>query len=271
MKSTILMALILLACVVQCLCFFHRSRSLGAPGSPAFALHRHQTGSKLSLNASYRSIIVPSMQPQRLLSATSLLLAVNAAVYVMTSADPDLVDTYVKSNQRIGRYGEYYRLLSSVLTHGSYRHLAANSFSLYQLGPQAEQVFGSWTVLYLYLASGILTNLVTYSLGTSARTIGASGATLGLMGALASYFLYNQKALGQRADIALSSIVTNVAVSAFNGIYGNALNEHLGSRRPNTDNNSHMIGMLIGLVLGYCVGPTAPAARTAPAYFDSGW
>ena len=53
--------------------------------------------------------------------------------------------------------------------------MGTNSYSLYNVGPMADKVFGPVRFLAVYLFSGICANVITYALGTSPASLGASG------------------------------------------------------------------------------------------------
>jgi len=51
--------------------------------------------------------------------------------------------------------GEYWRMFSATLLHGSLDHLIGNCAALYILGMAGEHALGAWRVLLLYVASGL--------------------------------------------------------------------------------------------------------------------
>lgn len=55
-----------------------------------------------------------------------------------------------------------------------------------------------------------MANIGTYFLGSSPYSLGASGSTFGVLGALAAYCLVNKKALGQYSESMLTNIFQNV-------------------------------------------------------------
>lgn len=81
---------------------------------------------------------------------------------------------------------EYYRLISHVLVHGDYSHLAFNMISLYYLGGylemELEYTYGNLGLYYystLYLLGGVSATILPYvrnSDNSMYRSLGASGA-----------------------------------------------------------------------------------------------
>ena len=103
---------------------------------------------------------------------TLSLMAMNVLVFIAVRAgssrivnDLVLVPVLVDS--------EPWRLLTSAFTHLQIFHIFANLFMLYQVGPPLEQMLGRIRFVILYLLSA-----------PGSATLGASGAVLGLIGAL---------------------------------------------------------------------------------------
>lgn len=70
-------------------------------------------------------------------SGTYIILLANIVVYLFTYNSPWLMQKYIKNNYRISK-GDWYRLLSALFLHGNLSHIAMNSFSLYNIGPQVQ-------------------------------------------------------------------------------------------------------------------------------------
>lgn len=52
----------------------------------------------------------------------------------------------------------------------------------------------------VYIGSGVLANAATFFLGTAPYSLGASGSTFGLLGAMGGYYYFNKDVLGQRSE-----------------------------------------------------------------------
>ena len=143
--------------------------------------------------------------------------------------------------------GEYWRLVMPNFLHFDLLHLAFNSFVLWQVGPQVEELFGSRRFLFLYLATGIVgfgLSLWWYDLhGRPALSVGSSGAIFGLIGVLISY-------ITQSAGFAAQYRASLIRWAVFILIMGIFL--------P-FDNAAHLGGVLTGLVLGRVVSDRRPA------------
>ncbi len=134
-------------------------------------------------------------------------------------------------------FRQQWRLLSHVLLHGNLLHLGFNMYALWNLGRQVELLYGSGRMLFIYLVAGVAGGFASVSLRPGpVLSVGASGAILGLMGALI-YFAVAQR--GRQVDWrALSTPVVMVL------LYGLIL--------PRIDNYAH-IGGLAGGALGACL------------------
>jgi membrane associated rhomboid family serine protease len=115
---------------------------------------------------------------------TIVLLAINVLVFIAVRAgssrivnDLVLIPVLVDS--------EPWRLLTSAFTHLQIFHIFANLFMLYQVGPPLEQMLGRLRFVILYLLSALGGSVAVWFLAAPvSATLGASGAVLGLVGAL---------------------------------------------------------------------------------------
>ncbi|MBN2454229.1 rhomboid family intramembrane serine protease [Candidatus Woesearchaeota archaeon] len=77
-------------------------------------------------------------------------------------------------------WSEPWRILTSIFAHSNLAHLLSNLFALVLFGLILEGRIGAKRVLWLFLISGILINMFPFY----ERSLGASGAIYGLIGAL---------------------------------------------------------------------------------------
>ncbi len=85
---------------------------------------------------------------------------------------------------------EYWRLASSIFMHYSFSHLVFNSVALLIFGSYAERFWGKWRFILIYLAAGVVANLIALAFAywtniISYCAIGASASILGIMSASA--------------------------------------------------------------------------------------
>lgn len=142
--------------------------------------------------------------------------------------------------------GAYWQLVTSAFTHVDIWHIGFNMLALWVLGPQLEMVIGRARFLALYLLSALAGSTVVFWLAAeNSATLGASGATFGLMGAL---LVVAFKVGGDVRQI-LTWLGINVAITVL-GSQFISWQAHLGGL---------LGGMAIAAVLVY-----APRARRTP-------
>ncbi len=144
--------------------------------------------------------------------------------------------------------GEWWRLLSPVLVHGSILHLAFNMYFLYLVGPLVEQVYGSARFVLLYVLTAATASLASYLIGGPGPSVGASGALFGLCGVLLVTRVLHRPVLGGQQRALMSKIGFLVVV---NLVLGFGLNTFGG----NIDNFAHIGGLAGGLWLGLLIPP----------------
>lgn len=86
--------------------------------------------------------------------------------------------------------GSVWQPVSSMFLHGNIIHIAFNMIALWSLGSPIEHKVGSAKFFVLYFVSGLMGALfvVAFQSDLGNPTIGASGAVVGLLGALAVFF-----------------------------------------------------------------------------------
>jgi membrane associated rhomboid family serine protease len=92
------------------------------------------------------------------------------------------------------RAGEWWRLFTAALLHGSLFHMAINGFMLYQLGRLAENIFGRVGLVVLFVGSALCGTAASAFIGGH-MSVGASGAVMGLVGACIAFGLRHRRAI----------------------------------------------------------------------------
>lgn len=82
---------------------------------------------------------------------------------------------------------EPWRLLTSMFLHGGVIHLAFNLIALAQVGPPIENIWGRFSMLFIFIVTGLVGMLGSASLHAHVFTVGASGGICGLIGAAAGF------------------------------------------------------------------------------------
>lgn len=87
---------------------------------------------------------------------------------------------------------ELWRYLTAIFLHNGFSHLFFNSFALLVFAPPLERLLGWWRYMILYVAGGIIANVLTVAISSrevveiGTASVGASGAIYAIYGA----FLY---------------------------------------------------------------------------------
>jgi rhomboid protease GluP len=139
--------------------------------------------------------------------------------------------------------GEIWRLITPILLHGSFLHIAFNMYALFVIGPGLERMFGIRSFITLYLIGGLWGNTLSFLLSKN-PSLGASTAIFGLIAAEGVYIYKNRLMLGSRARPMLMNILMVVAINLLLGL------------NPGIDNWGHVGGMLGGLFYAWFAGPT---------------
>ena len=244
-------------------------------GSTASKCHECGASLTFSLAAASRSLstLLPTESPATyvILSLNVLLFGLSLVVTMRVSQTFNFLGGI--SPQVLWRLGarqpysilqgEWWRLVMPIFLHGSLLHIAMNTWVLMDLGPQVEEVYGSARYLFLYVATGIFSfvvstvwSLVAY--GGGGTGIGASGALMGLIGLMLAITTrrggaYMQAVRGQLLRWVGYILVFGILVSGI-------------------DNAAHIGGLAAGFLLGRVVADREPAdASERKRAYALGW
>ncbi len=147
----------------------------------------------------------------KLYPVTSLVLIVNTLLFLLMTASGGSMN-----NQVLVRFGamvgmapfdhQYWRLLSAVFLHIGFDHWLFNSFAIFVFAPPLERIMGKWRYLMLYLASGVIGNMIS-SLFFDGISAGASGAIFGVYGAYIYMGLFRKYLLDQQSRKTITIIL----------------------------------------------------------------
>jgi len=152
---------------------------------------------------------------------------------------------------------EWYRLITAMFLHGGLIHIGVNMMSLMQLGPALEELYGSARYLFLYVVTGAFGFLL--SAATGHFSLGASGAILGIVGAMLAI---TSKRGGSFMRDLRSRLIRSVVILFVIGLYP-------GIR---IDNMAHLGGVASGFVLGKILADRQPMdARERQTAYLLGW
>ena len=181
-----------------------------------------------------------------LISVTMILIAATVIVSVtaFTSIDGNALFTQLALDKQAVAAGEYWRLWTVTLLHGSYLHLFFNMYALYLSGRIVERWYGSLTFLVFYLACAAAGSIGSFVVGGDVPSVGASGAIFGLFGVLLT-----AGRLHHPVDRQSRALVSQIGMLIL-------INLVFGLVVPGIDNAAHVGGLLAGLWLGAVIPPT---------------
>jgi rhomboid protease GluP len=133
---------------------------------------------------------------------------------------------------------QWFRVITAMFLHGGLIHIGFNMMSLMQLGPALEELYGSARYLFLYVVTGAFGFLVSaFPIGFLGHySLGASGALLGLVGALLAV---TTKRGGAFMRDLRARLISSVVILFMLGFAGMGL-----------DNAAHFAGLVCGFAIG---------------------
>ncbi len=140
------------------------------------------------------------------------------------------------------RAGEWWRLVTALFVHIGPRHVLANVATLLVLGPALAAALGAGRFALVYVLAGAAGNLLSYRyMPPDVVSAGASGAILGVLGALGGQRLRFAASARYRGWQVLAAVLAYLAIAVGAG--------------PEVDAFAHMGGLLAGLALGLVIPP----------------
>ena len=129
--------------------------------------------------------------------------------------------------------GEWWRLITSTLLHGSILHLLFNMYALYWLGPQLERSLGHVRFAALYVLAALGGSVASYWFSDlNTVSVGASGAIFGLITATI--------VIGREMRSDVSQLVVLLGINVV-----------IGFAQPGIDWRAHFGGAITGAAVAF--------------------
>lgn len=182
---------------------------------------------------------------------TIALVVINLLVYAADQLTPQYGELGIHQLMLLGAIipelvarGEYYRILTSGFLQFNLPHIGFNMYALTQAGMVVENIWGSGRFAIIYFAALIFGGIVAYesTIHTGDITAGASGAIMGLFGAIFALGLKVPRLRRALVGWALFPIIATLSV---------------GLTTKGISNADHIGGLIAGAVFGFAI----PAAR----------
>jgi rhomboid protease GluP len=154
---------------------------------------------------------------------------------------------------RIFETGQWWRLVTAGFLHGGILHILMNSWVLFDVGAQVEEIFGAARMVAIYFV-GSVTGFLLSSMWSNSLSVGASAGIMGLIGAMIALGVRNR---------------SNPAAVALRGMYIRWVMYMLvlGFLIPFIDQAAH-IGGLVG---GFCIAYVAGTPKLANTFGERFW
>lgn len=147
--------------------------------------------------------------------------------------------------------GQWWRVIASGFLHYGIVHIGFNSYALFQVGVLVEYIYGSTRYLVIYMTALVAGGLAAYytTIGSDTATAGASGAIMGVFGAMAVLGFKIPRARSVLLQSALVPIVLT---------FGN------GFLNPGISNAGHIGGLIGGVLVAAVLTPARASAIARP-------
>ena len=177
---------------------------------------------------------------------TVIILVINFGLYVATSlyaknvGDGQALFAFgAKLRVAILGYHQWWRLVTAGFLHGGIFHILMNSWVLFDLGAQVEEVYGTSRMIVVYFAATVC-GFFASTLWNPGLSVGSSAGICGLIGAMIALGMRHRSALGDH----IRTYYTRWAIYCL--VFGLLL--------PQIDNAAHIGGLAAGFGAAYVAG-----------------
>jgi rhomboid protease GluP len=136
--------------------------------------------------------------------------------------------------------GEYWRLVTAGFLHGGLIHIAMNSWAMFSLGAQVDEIYGTSRMLVIYFVSSTF-GFALSTLFSAALSIGASAGICGLIGAMIALGMRHHNPIGDAIRGAYLRWAGMILIIGFLPMF------HI-------DNAAHIGGLASGFGIAYVAG-----------------
>ena len=142
---------------------------------------------------------------------TVMILLINTALFLADSMNPQAgLKNFGESLPAPYMQGQWWRLITAGFLHVNTFHILMNSWVLFDLGAEVEQLYGTSRLIVFYFVSTV-TGFWTSSHIGHTYSVGASAGIFGLIGAMLAFGVTDRSSLGS----AVKSLYVRWAVYGF--------------------------------------------------------
>lgn len=183
-------------------------------------------------------------------AVTYSLVGITAISFLAQMALPKYTSFGMKISEKIRNGEELYRLVTPILLHGNFQHIATNMASLVRMGGNVEALFGPGRYAAAYLIAGIAGNVCS-AFASPTNSLGASGSVFGIIGAFAVFLTRNNAFLGPRGQQVTKSVLQTMSINLVMGFFQNSI-----------DQWAHLGGAIGGAIMAFFFGPRLYYTKT---------
>ncbi len=187
---------------------------------------------------------------------TMIILTINVGLYLATVVFSQRSETGgglmnvdgqtllafgAKYRVAIVNYGQWWRLVTAGFLHGGLLHIGMNSWVLFDLGAQVEDVYGVSRFLTIYFMATVSGFLLS-TFWTAALSVGASAGIMGLIGAMIALGVHNRHTAAGAAiqGMYIRWVVYMLILGLLPGLH--------------VDNAAHIGGLAAGFAIAWVAG-----------------
>jgi len=135
--------------------------------------------------------------------------------------------------------GEYWRLVTAGFLHGGLIHIGMNSWAMFSLGAQVDEIYGTSRMLVIYFVSSVF-GFALSTVFSASLSIGASAGICGLIGAMIALGMRHHNPIGDAVRGAYLRWAGMILV--------------MGFVIPHIDNAAHIGGLAGGFGIAWIAG-----------------
>ena len=173
---------------------------------------------------------------------TVALIAINIAIYAADFFSNGRLSYAFALQPQLVAHGEWWLLLSYGFMHGGWPHVLINMYALLQAGAFVEYCYGTPRYAIIYLVALFTGGIAAYlaTMHSDIPTVGASGAIMGVFGAMAVLAF---KLPGLRRELLQAAIIPIVLTLGY------------GLLNPYVSNSGHVGGLIGGVIVAFMLNP----------------
>lgn len=180
-------------------------------------------------------------------ATTAVTLLASAMVWSFVGTTPlDLAAAGALSSPLVRVEHQWWRLLTTMLLHVGWIHLSFNLSAILVVGAVVERCLGAARWLIVYVVSGVLASMASVYVQDTPLGVGASGAAMGLLGALALLLLRRPRLFPPRSR---RRWLIATGLTVVGTVYVGLLEAQA------VDNAAHVGGLVVGFAVAWVLAP----------------